>query len=713
MALCMFSASSTVNTTDLFQGTVAFSTVGRSHFGFDIFSVNFVRNPSSESRLTDGLSVNYNGFFATSSQTSALCRTLRHHHDHDHVLVYVSERSGTPQLHFALLFPNSSRTACPISETFSSVHLKDRPSISNLTLFYTSTQQPSPYLRHSWTSVFSTHLPSSLTTRLTPPLIADFSPSVSPNGRWILVASHGSSGWHGEIHNLHTNIYIFNARDGSQRQLIVEDGGWPSWGDDSTFFFHKQAPDGWWSIYRADISHLQKNDDDDDDLQVVVERLTPPGAHCFTPSASPSMHWIALATRRPESDYRHIELFDLHSHTFLPLTQPITPFAHHYNPFLSSDSTLVGYHKCRGGTPDESLFDVVKTQSSSVSDKRVRRLSFDKGAEKAQSHDVIPRLEYVASPFPKLSLVRVDGSFPSFSPDGSLIAYIPKLAESGVNVMRLDGSGSRQIYAEPAFGTVWDVKREGVVYTSSGPIFASEQSVVHIVAIFNAHKLANGEDIQLVSRTLTSENTSNNAFPSPSPDGKYVVFRSGRSGYKNLYIMDAVVGEAAGLWRLTEGEWTDTMCSWSPDGQWIAFSSDRDNPGKGSFALYLIHPNGTGLHKVFKDIKTAGRVNHASFSPNSKTLLFTSDFAGVSAEPISVPHQFQPYGEIFVASLDGTHVERLTHNAYEDGTPSWGKAFISASELSDEGKQLQCSFDDVTWLTNDMATCAHLTKNTG
>ncbi|MQL05697.1 hypothetical protein EI015_26875, partial [Escherichia coli] len=71
----------------------------------------------------------------------------------------------------------------------------------------------------------------------------------------------------------------------------------------------------------------------------------------------------------------------------------------------------------------------------------------------------------------------------------------------------------------------------------------------------------------------------NNAFPSLSPDGKWIVFRSGRSGHKNLYIMDAVHGERNGLRRLTEGPWTDTMCNWSPDGEWIAFASDRHNPG--------------------------------------------------------------------------------------------------------------------------------------
>ena len=37
-----------------------------------------------------------------------------------------------------------------------------------------------------------------------------------------------------------------------------------------------------------------------------------------------------------------------------------------------------------------------------------------------------------------------------------------------------------------------------------------------------------------------------------------IMFRSARSGHKNLYLMDAR-GEEYGLTRLTEGPWTDTM----------------------------------------------------------------------------------------------------------------------------------------------------------
>jgi len=93
-----------------------------------------------------------------------------------------------------------------------------------------------------------------------------------------------------------------------------------------------------------------------------------------------------------------------------------------------------------------------------------------------------------------------------------------------------------------------------------------------------------------------------------------------------------------------------------------------------------------------------GWINHPCFSPDSKSLVFTSDYAGLSAEPISVPHQFQPYGDIFICRIDGTGLTRLTHSSNENGTPGWGHIPVAASMLSKEGTKAFCDFSDVDFL---------------
>lgn len=76
-----------------------------------------------------------------------------------------------------------------------------------------------------------------------------------------------------------------------------------------------------------------------------------------------------------------------------------------------------------------------------------------------------------------------------------------------------------------------------------------------------------------------------------------------------------------------------------------------------------VRPDGSGLHRVFDS--HGGLANHPKFSPKftpeAGRIVFTSDFAGYSAEEIALPHQFQPYGDLFSINIDGTDLRRLTH----------------------------------------------------
>ncbi|THU68795.1 hypothetical protein C4D60_Mb08t07600 [Musa balbisiana] len=675
-------------------GTIIFTTLGRSRYNFDIFSLPITSSCSrrrpiavdrhGEHRLTDGVSVNFNGYFPSLASSSFLSSLLPSSSSSVDSLLYVSERNGSSAIYLDLFLasassssPSTRRDALELqtrlqfplvlppddvaAETAPNVSMKDRPSLSGDLLVYVSTHQPNPSPRQSWTAVYSTHLPTGRTRRLTPSGIADFSPAVSPSGAWTAVASYGATGWPGDVEELRTAIYVFRTEDGSGRTLVVDHGGWPCWADESTLYFHRRGSDGWWSIYRATISVGTTTVS----LESVV-RITPAGFHAFTPATSAGAPGIiAVATRRQTSNYRHIELIDMRSGTnaYVEVTRPVTPYSHNYNPFISPEGSQVGYHRCRGsGNGSPSLL-----------------------------------LENIKSSYPEaFSLLRVDGSFPSFSPDGERIAYV-KLP--GLFVVNSDGSGGpREVFSGIAFPTAWDWKRKGTIYTSYGPDFAAEGTQVDIISITLPDEDDDDAGNAQPSIKKLTTGGANNAFPSPSPDGKWVVFRSGRSGHKNLYIMDAVEGESAGIHRLTEGPWSDTMCNWSPDGEWIAFASDRDNPGGGSFAIYMVHPNGTGLRRVVHS-GSGGRTNHPWFSPDSKSLVFTSDYGAVSAEPISNPHHYQPYGEIFTIGIDGSDIRRLTHNSFEDGTPTWTPYFL---EPADVAESLQgsawCEFDDCHWL---------------
>ncbi|KAH7524543.1 hypothetical protein FEM48_Zijuj06G0130600 [Ziziphus jujuba var. spinosa] len=481
---------------------------------------------------------------------------------------------------------SSSDTLLDLKQSEHRASMKDKPSLTGDYLVYVSTHEESGEARTSTAAVYTTELKSGVTRRLTPYGVADYSPSVSPSGDWTAVASYGP-------------------KDG-KRVKVVEHGGWPAWGDERTLYFHRRGEDKWWSIYRAILPKTGPISTE----SVVVERVTPPGLHVFTPATSPgNKKFIAVATRRPTSQFRHIELFDLKTNEFKELTRLVSPKSHHLTrssrPMQPGSGTTVA--------EDKKMEEEAPTPSSYF---RTFQAQFRRSLS---SESTVPS----------------------------------------------------RVYEATAFSTSWDPVRKGIVYTSAGPEFATVSTEVDIISID-----INDVDQPAVKKLTT--NGKNNAFPSASPDGKWIVFRSGRTGYKNLYIMDAENGEKSGLRRLTEGPWSDTMCSWSPDGEWIVFASDRDDPGSGGFELYLIHPNGTGLRKLIQS-GSGGRTNHPWFSPDGKSVVFTSDYAAISAEPISNPHHYQPYG----------------------WDPFWVPKRIKAVDVVWPEDKPLCEFEDLHWL-NEM-----------
>lgn len=650
------------------NGTIIFTTVGRPFYGFDIFSVNLPSNlsdpPTNERRLTDGVSVNYNGQFVNDENT----------------MVYISERTGSPSVYI-------SRTGITKAEKFNpglDSLFFDRPIIKNKNLFFISAHEPTEKTFMSSSVLYSTRLDDEKTERLTPPGSVDFSPAFSKTGKFLAVASYGSRPWGGEFHDLLTDIVVAPVADASKRVIVAEHGGWPTWSNDDTIYFHRQSDDGWWSIYKvelpADFEHSR--------VSLAPLRVTPPGVHCFTATAIPNSNSIAVATRRGGSKYRHIEVFDVETKTFHPITEVINPDFHHYNPFISPEGTSLGYHRFRG--------------------------------ELTQGDSVVPNLEQVRSPISGLRMLRIVGTFPAFSPSAAFVAYNHDFDDNGgMNIVNSDGSKRwKLITGRSTFCNSWSPVENGVIFTTIGPAFESVKKLVQIARIeFDPLQLTDDVDeVEVKIKVLTKDESGNNAFPSVSPDGKFVVFRSGRSGHKNLYIVDSVSGEFDGgsVRQLTDGACIDTMPSWSPDGKLIAFSSNRHNPDVvDAFSIYVIKPDGTGL----KRISVAGpegssevdreRLNHVCFSADSKWLLFAGNMGGITNEPVSWPNQFQPYGDLYVAKLDGSGLRRLTWSGYENGTPAWhpmggdlGSESLALKEKDCD--KLKGQFDEPLWITCDI-----------
>jgi TolB protein len=90
--------------------------------------------------------------------------------------------------------------------------------------------------------------------------------------------------------------------------------------------------------------------------------------------------------------------------------------------------------------------------------------------------------------------------------------------------------------------------------------------------------------LNLSSGAVTALTTGdwNDQQPRYSPDGQRIAFVSNRGGSYNIYVMDA---DGRNVTRLTDHGGNDHDPSWLPDGQSFVFTSDRDR-GAGRADLY-------------------------------------------------------------------------------------------------------------------------------
>jgi Tol biopolymer transport system component len=109
--------------------------------------------------------------------------------------------------------------------------------------------------------------------------------------------------------------------------------------------------------------------------------------------------------------------------------------------------------------------------------------------------------------------------------------------------------------------------------------------------------------------------------------------------------------------NLSQARGTDYSPAWSPDGQWIAFNSDRNGAGN----IWVIRPDGSDLRQV-TDIP--GISEYPTWSPDSSRIAFHCTFGRVLSNGTG---DF----EICVVNLDGTELVQLTDTPGENKLPAW------------------------------------------
>ncbi len=203
-----------------------------------------------------------------------------------------------------------------------------------------------------------------------------------------------------------------------------------------------------------------------------------------------------------------------------------------------------------------------------------------------------------------------------------------------------DGSGLQQLTTgKEAWEPTWSPDRSQILVASTlhGGGLADEE--VYVMD-------ADGSNMRRLMHT-PGEGTSSWAADW-SPDGQKIVFMSngggsppGSNGY-DLYVMNA---DGSNLRPLTRAHRWNATPAWSPDGEHIAFASDRED--KGNAGIWLIAPDGTGPRRL------SDHGARPSWSPDGKKIAFMGGDG------------------IYVMDADGTNIQRLTHRPGNVGHPDW------------------------------------------
>ena len=261
----------------------------------------------------------------------------------------------------------------------------------------------------------------------------------------------------------------------------------------------------------------------------------------------------------------------------------------------------------------------------------------------------------------------------SWSPDGQKIAFISNRVDNypDIFVMNADGSNVQNLTNSKAFdiNPAWSPDGKKIA-------FISDREGYMAIYVMNP----DGSDPE----RLTYEGLINYEYPpssyelplSWSPDGQKIAFGSDKDGNKEIYVMNA---NGSNPENLTHNSSFDSFPSWSPDGEKIAFVSDRN----GNMDIYMMNKDGSNQIRLTQN---SANDSSPSWSPDGKKIYFYSERDG--------------YSDFYVMNADGTNTMRFTDINSVNGYLAW-QPFSTHENLA----QQQFSTEAPTITSAPTASC--------
>jgi TolB protein len=193
---------------------------------------------------------------------------------------------------------------------------------------------------------------------------------------------------------------------------------------------------------------------------------------------------------------------------------------------------------------------------------------------------------------------------PRWSKDGTKIVYSDERNRQwGIYLLDFSSMNERKVYSSKGTNIAGDFLREGNEVILSSSKDGTPDLYVLDLKKSNTEKLTSSSAIEV--------------SPVVSPDGRSIAFVSDKGGSPQIYTMRA---DGADMKRISfEGSY-NTSPAWSPKGDKIVFAGRR-----GGNQIFIVNPDGSGLTQL----TSQGNNEDPSFSPDGRYIAFVSDRDGV------------------------------------------------------------------------------------
>lgn len=224
----------------------------------------------------------------------------------------------------------------------------------------------------------------------------------------------------------------------------------------------------------------------------------------------------------------------------------------------------------------------------------------------------------------------------------SLIRYVKGKRNVNLRIMDL-GSGSSRIIS----------KKKGI---NSGAIFANDEDYIYLTLSHRGNADIYKKNLKTGKLLQITSHSSDDVDPSINKKGDILAFLSGRPGKATIYTAAANSREKR-VKRISYVGRFNATPRFNPEGTEMAFSSWVDN----RFDIYRINTEGTELVRLTKNF---GSNESPSYSLDGQFIVFSSQ---------RVISQKKAVQNLYIMDRDGEILGNITENFGNCLTPRWSK----------------------------------------